>query len=189
MSIPSTNVSGNGNPSPTIRECALAIETQMNVFAKPRGGSVEIMENEAHLWEKIYNGGLISEQPRILILCAGAKARGEYDGDRRTNLEREDRKWQVYVGRGHGFKSMTAENRGVPGTPGYYESFDDTIETIRDGLRILSNITVDDIVNYKGWRPVGNIGPSPAANVFLDWRVVEFETAGDCPSVASMTQA
>lgn len=182
------NISGNGNPSPTIRECAKAIEAQMNIFAKPRGGTVEIMENEAHLWEKIYNGGLISEQPRIFILCVGERARGEYAGGDRTNLHRVDRRWQVIVGRGHGFKNMSADFKGQMGTPGYYESFDDSIETVRDGIRIMSNITVEDVVDYKGWRPLSNIGPSPSANVFLDFRTVEFETAADIPRISSMVQ-
>ena len=183
------NISGNGNPSPTIRECAKAIEAQMLIYATPRGGLVKILENEAHLWQEIVNPSPINETPRIFIICSGEVARGEYDGQNRTNLERVERKWQVIVGRGHGFKTLTAENVGQPGTPGYYESFDDTIETVRDGIRILSNVTVDPIVNYKGWRPLANIGPSPAANVFLDFRVVEFTTAADIPSVASMTPA
>ncbi len=183
------NISGGGNPSPTIRECAKAIEAQMHIYADPRGGLVKILENTAHLWQELVNPSPANTTPRIFILCTGERAAGEYDGPQRTNMERVYRSWEVIVLRGHGFKALVADAQGQMGTPGYIEAFDDTIETIRDGIRILSNISAEPIVNYQGWRPLANLGPTPAANVFLDARVCEFKTAADIPSVASMTPA
>ena len=93
------NVSGNNNPSPTVREDALAIKTQMEVFATPRNGTVKIMANMSHLWEEIYNNGIVNENPRILIVWTGEIARGEYAGGDRTKLHRVDRQWKI--GRAH----------------------------------------------------------------------------------------
>ena len=179
----SPNISGNGNPSPTIDEVLNAIAAQMLTYAKPRGGTVKVVENESHLWEEIYNDGVVSEQPRIFVLFVGEVARGEYAGGQRTKLHRVDRKFMVVVMRGHGFKNMSAEGRGQPNTPGYYESFANSIETIRDGCRVMSNISVEDVVDYKGIRPLSGIGPSPAANVFLDCKAVEFQCAADIPEI------
>ena len=180
------NLSGNGNPSPTIKEIRQAIIDQMNIFATPRGGTVHGMQNEAHLWEYLYNRDLLDENPRILVVCRGEKARGEYGGGAATKLERVNRIWGVVIMRGHGFRDVNQEQRGQPGTPGFYEDFDDSTETVRDGIRIMSDITVEDVVDYKGWRPLASVAPTPAANVFCDCRIVEFETAADIPSIASM---
>jgi hypothetical protein len=177
------NISGNGNPSPTISEVLRAICDQLATYATPRGGTVKVVENESHLWEEIYNDGLVSEQPRIMVLFVGEVARGEYAGGERTKLHRVDRKFMVVVMRGHGFKNMAVESRGQPGTPGFYESFADSIETIRDGCRVMSNISVEDVVDYKGIRPLSGIGPSPSANVFLDCKAIEFACASDIPEI------
>ena len=177
------NVSGNNNPSPTVREDALAIKTQMEVFATPRNGTVKIMANMSHLWEEIYNNGIVNENPRILIVWTGEIARGEYAGGDRTKLHRVDRQWNVVIMRGHGFKNLVAESVGQPGTPGYYEDFYDSVETVRDGLRLLSNVTADDLVDYKSIRPLPNIAQSQTANVFLDGYVIEFATSADIMAV------
>jgi len=178
------NISGNGNPSPTVREDALAIKSQLDTYALPRGGKVKIMANMRHLWEEVLDT-TSSETPRILICWQGETARGEYAGGVRTNMHRVDRNWQVVVMRGHGFKSLVTESIGQPGTPGYYEDFYDAVETIRDGIRVMSNITAEDLVDYKGIKPLPNVGPSPSANVFLDAFQIEFSTAADIPQILS----
>lgn len=176
-------MSGNGNPSPTARENALAIKAQMEVFANPRGGTVKIVENERHLWEEVMNNGIVDENPRILILWTGEIARGEYAGGDRTNMHRVDRQWMVVIMRGHGFKNLSTESSGQPGTPGYIEAFSDSCETIRDGIRVLKGISEEFPVDYKSIRPLPNIGPSQTANVFLDCKAIEFATAADIPAV------
>lgn len=177
------NPNGGGNPSPTVREDAQAIEAQLKTYAVPRGGSVKVMANEAHLWEEILNPALLSGAPRILIIWRGEEARGEYAGGQRTKLNRVSRKWTVIVMRGHGFRNMVTEAQGVPGSPGYYEDFYDSVETVRDGCRVMSNITAEDVVDYKGIRPLPNVASSPSANVFLDCLAIEFETAADIPQI------
>ncbi len=174
----------NGNPSPTIKENALLLKKQLESFALPRGGYVKIMANMSHLWEELYNKGLVNSQPRILILCTGETARGEYAGGERTALHRVDRNWNVVVMRGHGFKNQVAG--GAPMTnppPTDPEAFYDDLETIRDGCRVLVGISEEYPVNYKGIRPLPNVGPTPAANVFLDASVIEFDTAADIPAL------
>ena len=176
-------ISGNGNPSPTISEVLRAICAQLLTYAEPRGGTVKVVENESHLWEEIYNNGLVSEQPRIFVLFVREVARGEYEGGQRTKLNRADDHYMVVVMRGHGFKNMAVESTGQPNTPGFYESFADSIETIRDGCRVMSNISVEDVVDYKGIRPLPNVASSPSANVFIDAFEISFECAADIPEI------
>jgi hypothetical protein len=177
------NVSGNGNPSPTVREDLEAIRAQLDTYAKPRGGTVKVMANMRHLWEEIYNNGVASETPRILIAWRGETARGEYAGGQRTKLHRVDRKWTIVIMRGHGFKNMVTESAGQPGTPEYYEDFADSVETVRDGCRVMSNLSCEDIIDYKGCSPLPNVGPTNNANIFLDAYAVEFESAADIPEI------
>lgn len=179
--------SGNGNPSPTVREDALAIESQFKDWAKARGGLVKIMENESHLWEEMYNPQVATTAPRILILNQGETARGEYAGGDRTDLHRVDRQWLVVVMRGHGFKNLTAVGIGQPNTAGSVEAFSDSWETIRDGIRVMSNISEEFPVDYKGTRPLPNIAKSDTANIFLDCRAIEFSTAADIPRILNGT--
>ena len=178
-----SNPNGNGNPSPTIKEDALAIKAQLDTYAIPRGGTVKVMANMSHLWEEIFNGGIISENPRILVCWTGETARGEYAGGERTKLHRVDRHWKVVIMRGHGFKNMVTEAIGKPNTPGYYEGFYDSVETVRDGIRVMSNITAEDLVDYKGTSPLPNVAQSQSANIFLDAYAVDFDCAADIPEV------
>ena len=177
------NIAANGNPSPTVRQDDEAIRAQLDSYAKPRGGTVKVMANMAHLWEEVLNPNLLAGAPRILIVWMGESARGEYAGGTRTKLHRVDRKWNVVVMRGHGFRNLLTEAQGQPNTPGYYEDFYDSVENIRDGCRVMSNITADDLVDYKGIRPLPNIAPNPSANVFCDAYSVEFETAADIQEI------
>jgi len=177
------NPSGGGNPSPTVREDALAIKAQLDTYAVPAGGCVKIMANMAHLWEEVLNPNLLTGSPRILIVWMGETARGEYQGGQRTKLHRVDRRWSVVVMRGHGFRNMAADAQGQPGTPGYYEDFYDSVETVRDGCRVMSNITAEDLVNYEGTRPLPNVASSPSANVFCDAFEISFSCAADIPEI------
>ena len=177
------NISGGGNPSPTVKEDLKAIEAQLLTYAKPRGGTVKVMANMRHLWEEIYNNGVLDENPRILIAWEGETARGEYAGGQKTKLHRVDRNWIVVVMRGHGFKNLMTESKGQPGTPGYYEDFADSVETIRDGCRVMSNLTCEDLVDYKGCAPMPNVGPTNNANIFLDAMAIKFSSAADIPEI------
>lgn len=173
------------NPSPTIRENAHRIKKQLETFAQPRGGYVKIVANMSHMWEELYNTGLAGNPPRILILCTGEVARGEYAGGERTSLHRVDRQWNIVVMRGHGFKNKLADGAPMSNPPpNDPESFYDDIETIRDGCRVLQGISEEYPVDYKGIRPLPNVGPTPAANVFLDCVLIEFATAADIPALA-----
>lgn len=171
------------NPSPTIREDLQAIAAQLLTYAKPHGGTVKIMANMRHLWEEIYNGGVVDENPRILICWTGEKARGEYEGGEKTKLHRVDRMWTVVVMRGHGFTNGMTEIKGQPNTPGYYEDFADSIETVRDGVRVMSHLSQEDVVNYIGCEPLPNVAQGNVANIFMDCMQLRFSTAADIPEI------
>jgi len=166
------------NPSPTINSNAKLLKAHLESYATPRGGVVEIVENERHLIE--YLTKATAEKPIILILNQGEVARGEYAGGDRTALHRVDRKWMVVVMRGHGFKNIS-EAQGVEGTPAYVEPFSDSCETVRDGCRVLRGMSEEYPNNYENMMPLANLGQSFSANVFLDCRAILFSTAADIP--------
>jgi hypothetical protein len=178
------------NPSPIVETVAQTIKTQLQSFAAPRGGIVQIVENESHLWEEMYNGKLPTTQPKVFILWTGETARGEYAGGDKTSLHRVDRHWMVVIMRGHGFRKLLAEGIGpepAPGAPappaGSTESFYNAVETLRDGIRVLQGISEEFPVDYLGITALPNIGPNPEANVFMDCRVIRFDTAADIPAL------
>ncbi len=158
----------------TIAQEAQMIMTQLNTYAKPRGGTVKVLANMRHLWEEIF---LLADNPRILICYTGETARGEYAGGQRTNLHRVDRSWQVVIMRGHGFSNLlTGQDAGK-------EDFYDSVETVRDGIRVLKSISQEFPVDYKSIRPLPSAAPSQTANVFMDAFVIEFQTANDIPAI------
>ena len=175
------------NPSPTIKEDAEAISAQLGQYAAKSGGTCKVVANQAHMWEELYPTAGLDMKPKILIMCTGETARGEYAGGDRTDLHRVDRNWQVVVMRGHGFKNLMSESQGQDGTPGAVQDFYDVLETVRDGIRVMSNISEEFPVNYKGIRPLPNVGPTPSSNVFLDCSVIEFDTAADIPRILDGT--
>ena len=155
-------------PKPiTIAAEAARIKEQLEHYATPKGGTVKVMANTRHLWEEIFQQ---DDAPRILIIYTGETARGEYAGGERTNLRRVDRSWQVIIMRGHGF-SNTLPGGEVAGKEDFYDS----VETVRDGIRVMDNISEEWPVNYKSIRPLPNAAPGQVANIFMDAFVVEFD--------------
>lgn len=165
-------------PKPiTIANEAYLIKKQMEVYATPRGGTVKVLANMRHLWEEIFQ---LDERPRILICYTGESSRGEYAGGNRTATHRVDRSWQVVVMRGHGFKNLLPGG-DVDGVEDFYDS----VETVRDGCRVLLTISEEFPVNYKSIRPLPSAAPSVTANVFMDAFVIEFDTANDIPFIGA----
>jgi hypothetical protein len=163
-------------PKPiTIANEADLIKAQLETYAKPRGGTVKVLANMRHLWEEIF---LLTDAPRILICYTGETARGEYAGGTRTALHRVDRSWQVVVMRGHGFNNLLPGGE-VAGKEDFYDS----VETVRDGCRVLQTISEEFPVNYKSIRPLPSAAPTAVANVFMDAFVIEFDTANDIPII------
>lgn len=163
-------------PLLTVSIEAARIKEQLDTYAVPRGGYCKVMANQRHLWEEIY---VVSDSPRILICYMGENARGEYEGGQRTRMHRVDRKWTVVVMRGHGFKNLLT-GEGLTGTQ---EDFYDSVETVRDGCRVMNNISEEFPVNYRSITPLPNVGPTQTANVFMDAYAIEFTTANDIPEI------
>jgi len=161
--------------SPTIKENAAVIKQQLESYAVPRGGKVKVLANMRHVWEEIFQ---LDDAPRILICYTGENARGEYAGGNRINMHRVDRQWTVIVMRGHGFTNL------VDGVADGKEDFYDSVETIRDGCRVLMQlVTEDDFVDFKTIRPLPGLAPTQTANVFMDGYAIEFATSADIPEI------
>lgn len=172
------------NETFTIAKEALVIQDWLKTWAEPLGGTVKIMISIAHLWEEIYSVQF-QDQPRILIAFNGEIARGGFN--QANTLHRVDRQWKVVVLRGNGFKNTAAEGIGQTGTPGSLDPFYDNLETIRDLIRVLDNITEEKPVDYKSMTmlPLLSVG-GQAGNIFLSGASIEFSTAQDLQAIVDL---
>lgn len=167
---------------PTISAQAETIKAYLENYTEEHGGEVHVMQNPRHLWEYVFgvsSGSGISANtaaPQILVCYMGETSRGGFN--QANTLHRVDRQWAVTVLMGHGFKrgiSEATRNAVVP--------FLDVMETLRDGLRVMLNISEEFPVDYKGIQPLPAVGPNPQTNVFIDGYVINFSTANDIPAV------
>lgn len=164
----------------TISQCANQIRLRLHEWAQPRGGRVEVMANQRHLWEALADLPSAAEMsPRVLVLYAGESLLLPDQPDCR----RVRRNWQVVVVRGRGFKSVAEHD---PMSGGVYEPFTDSVETVRDLVRTMLNISdLEELpsVIYVGVRPLPSVLPTKEAGAFMDAMVVEFATHNDIPAV------
>lgn len=156
----------------SITDAANQIAARLGEWAKPRGGEAVVMANMRHLWEEIRK---MNDKPRCLVVFNGEVARGGFQ--QANTLHRVDRSWLVVVVRGHGFANLMADVEGDT------EPFYDSIEAIRELLRTLVEISEEFPIDYKSTKPSPGVGPSEAANVFLDAYALEFSTANDIPAI------
>jgi hypothetical protein len=159
------------NP-PTITDQANALGSLLDEWAKPRGGSAKVMANIRHLWEELF---VVSDSPRLLVVCEGEQARGGFDNA--NTLHRVDRQWTVVIVRGHGFLNLVADSAREA------EPFLTSVETVRDIIRCIIGLSEEFPIDYKGFKPLPNIGGSPGVNVFMDAYAIDFSTANDIPAV------
>ena len=145
----------------------------ITVWCDERGGEAKVMANMRHLWEELF---VLQEQPRVLIVYMGENVRGSFDGANTSH--RVDRQWAVVIVKGHGFKNLMSEPRD-----GSAEPFYDSVELLRDRIRVMLDITEEPPVDYKGIKPLPNMLPTSTANAFADAYMIEFSTANDMARV------
>jgi hypothetical protein len=160
------------NRPPSIKEQAGIIQQVMAEYTDPRGGYAKVLANQRHLWEELVDPNI--EKPRVLIIYNGESSRGGFN--QANTLHRVDRQWMVVVVQSHGFKNMMTE--GV-------EPFYDSLETIRELLRGILNISEEFPIDYKSIKPLPGVAQTNTANVFLDAFSIEFSTANDIPALDS----
>jgi hypothetical protein len=150
----------------TVTQQAKIIEKVLNDWAQNRGGVASVVANIRDMWETAYKA---SDKPRILICFAGEQVREAFRIA--AYLARVDRQWQVAVTRGRGFN----QNRGssLVDTIQNAEPFYDSVETVRDMIRSITNVSVEDPLDYKGIRPM------QSGNLVIDGYIIEFSTASD----------
>jgi hypothetical protein len=154
---------------------ATLIKTQLDTWLTQYGVTATIMANLRHLWESINQA---NGQPSVFICYTGEAARGGFA--QANTLHRVDRQWTVVILRGHGF--LTKSMKEIPVAPAFY----DIVEACRWQLIKMTTVSEEYPIDYKAIRPMSNVGPSPAANVFLDAFQIEFSTANDIPTVSDI---
>lgn len=161
---------------------AQMMQAWLDVWVKAHGGYTKILANPKHLWEEIY---VADERPRVLICCNGEIARGGFD--QANTKHRVDRQWIVVIIRGHGFQNLIATGQGQPNTPAAVDPFLKDVQLLRDKLRVLTNITEEPPIDYKGFDPMPAIAPyGQSANVFLDGYGIKFSAVSDIPAVTDI---
>ena len=154
-----------------ISDTAKNFQEPIQAWAKERGGVCSIVSNLKDMWEQAYQA---SEKPRIFICYNGEHVRGEFA--LAAYLARVDRQWQVAVTRGRGFSLPRGLN--LVNQVQNSESFYDSVEAIREIIRMSLNTSVELPVDFKGIRPMAS------GNLIIDGYIIEFSTAADLPRVA-----
>ena len=159
-----------------------------NSFAKERGGTVKVMPSMKHLWSEIYDRK--KDEPTILIVWNGETSRGGFNVA--NTLHRVDRQWLVIVLRGHGWRNLEAPSDVLVPTPSentrQYEDFYDTVECLRDKIRVMLSISEEFPIDYKSTNAMPGlpmIGQS--GNLFIDGYQISFSTANDIPAITLST--
>lgn len=178
MSNPQYNAQG----VMTIQWQAETMKGWLEEWAIPRGGYVKVLANMRHLWEEIF---LDAEKPRILICFTGETSRGGFNVA--NTLHRVDRQWMVAVIKGHGFDNLMSVGQGQEDTPDSIDPFYKDVQSVRDLLRVMLNITEEPPIDYRGMDALPSVAPyGQNANVFLDGYGIKFSTANDIPAITTI---
>ena len=158
----------------SIKDGANQLAGWIGLWAKPKGGKCEVVQGLRHLWESIF---MASDAPRVLVCFNGETARGGFD--EQDTLHRVDRQWAVVVIRGHGWKNLMPDEDETAA-----ETFMETVEALRDRVRLIQTLSEEFPVNYKGAKPLPAVAKPDSANVFVDAYQLDFSSAADIPDVA-----
>lgn len=154
----------------TIGQQAKNLQAVLGNWAAQFGGVAEVTSNLKDLWNQ---AAINNDQPRILICYMGETARG--DSRIRSALNRVDRIWNVAVIRGRGFSARRGDSltsQVVNAIPFY-----DVVETVRDTIRTILNISEEFPVEFLSIRPLSQ------GTMVLDAYTIEFMTANDIPEI------
>ena len=147
-----------------------AIRESVQEWAEENGGTVLITSNLRDLWAKASQS---SQKPCLLICFTGERARGPFGTAAVSH--RVDRSWTVAVVRGRGFASTRGDT--LTQSVGNADPFYDALESVRDLLRNASELTAEDVVDYKSIRPM------QLGTLIIDGYLIEFTTANDLAKV------
>lgn len=126
-----------------ISEQLNVIESALNAWATPKGGSASVVSNMADLWKQ---AELSSQKPRILICYVGRQRHGSFANG--SILGVSNRTFNVAFTRGRGY----ASNRGdtLTQTVGSIDPFYDDLEDAEKVLREIPGISQDVPVDWGG---------------------------------------
>ncbi len=158
-------------PAPvSISNQANQIQTVLETWAQPKGGTAVVASNTTDAWVQSYQS---SQKPLILISYLGEQSRGDFSVANRNH--RVDRAWSVLVKRGRGFNA----NRGdsLIETKFNAEPFYDSVETVRELLRCMIGISEEIPIDYRAIR-----AKSQGSDI-IDAYEISFSTANDIPAI------
>jgi hypothetical protein len=166
----------------TIKQQAELMGLALQGWCTPRGGVVKILENQRQVWQEVRNTSM-SDEPRVLLCFSGDTLRLPDQ----PSCNRVDRKWMVVVMRGKGFQALVDDSRAFGADVGKAINFYDVIESLRDCLRVVLNVSDDEEmpgVRYIGSEPFpASPGQGLGEDAMLDCFVLRFMTGNDIPAV------
>ena len=171
----------------TVRQEAELVKAQLQDYVAKRGGSIAVMQSVAHLWEEVRKAAADGKALRVLIAWNGEEPWGDSDKD---TSHRVERRWLVAAVMPKPFEDELGDYgvkyRAVEGGEWVKEHVYDTVENLRDGVRVMTNVSEDVFPRYKGTSPMPNpFGGALGGNVFLNAYAIEFSTLNDVQQVGT----
>jgi hypothetical protein len=152
----------------TVTDQIESLRQVLDDWADPRGGSAIPVSNMKELWNQAM---MSSQKPRILICYMGEKTRGPFG--LAAIMGRLDQQWAVAVTRGRGFAATRGES--LTKTVGNMDPFLLAVEQVRDLIRNINGVSMEQPVDYKA------IKPMQMGQLVIDGYLIEFSTANDLP--------
>jgi hypothetical protein len=143
-----------------------AIKAALADFAAAQGGQAFVASDMVHMWEIGYNA---QNKLRVVIVCTGEEARGEFSLAAATH--RVDRQFGVLVTRGRTF--TMDRGQGLTQTVGNAPPLFSLVAQVRDLIRAMLNISVEFPVDYKSFKSF------PQSQQIIDAYFIEFSCATD----------
>ncbi len=160
---------------------ATILQILSNVFqpwaAAQNAGTAVIASSVNDMWTQAF---MCSDKATVIICFAGDEPRGPFETSAATH--RGDFTFQAVFSRGRG---LTA-NRGDSLVTNVQNArpFYDLLEELRDKIRSITNISVEQFVDYKGSKPFGEGVEEYLRRV--DSYILEFSVAQDYPQLVSV---
>lgn len=155
----------------TISQQSRNLQAVLGDWAVQNGGQAEVVSDLKNFWMQ---AGVNNDIPRILIVYMGEDARGDFRS--RSALDRVDRRWTVGVFRGRGFSARRGDS--LTTTVVNAVPFYNVVESVRDLIRSILNISEEFPVEFMSIKPAPNYG-----NMVMDGYLIEFVTANDIPAI------
>lgn len=151
----------------TIADELIMYVNGLDQWAQTVKATVAAVPNLRLFWEQ---ASTASDIPKVLFCFDGETARGPFS--RAAATRRVDRKFKCSVTRGRGYASIRGTT--LITQVGNADPFLDQVEYVRDYIRSITNISVENPIDYKSIKSF-----EYNQRLVVDGYIIEFSTAHD----------